>query len=88
MNVGIDYKLHSTEYERFELTMRKSVKREYELDRSYDYSEAYGFSNTKRNVGLVKKRSHKRLRKQILRRELQACAESLTAKCEMGRGVI
>ena len=42
--------------------MRKSVKREYELDRSYDYSEAYGFKNTKRNVGFVKKRSHKRLR--------------------------
>lgn len=68
--------------------MRKSVKREYELDRSYDYSDAYGFSNTKSTVRLVKKRSHKRLRKQILRRELQDCAESLTAKYEMNRGVI
>lgn len=48
--------------------MRKSVKREYELDRSYDYSEAYGFKNTKQNVGFVKKRSHKRLR--LLARKL------------------
>lgn len=45
--------------------MRKSVKRECELDRSYDYSEAYGFKNTKRNVGLVKRRAHKRLRQQL-----------------------
>jgi hypothetical protein len=45
--------------------MRKSVKREYELDRSYDYAEAYGFKNTARNVGLVKKRAHKRLRQQL-----------------------
>lgn len=45
--------------------MKKSVKREYELDRSYDYSEAYGFKNTKRNVGLVKRRTHKRLRQQL-----------------------
>lgn len=45
--------------------MRKSVKREYELDRSYDYSESYGFKNTKRNVGFVKRRSHKRLRQQL-----------------------
>lgn len=48
--------------------MRKSVKREYELDRSYDYSEAYGFKNTKRNVGLVKKRAHKRLRQMLKNR--------------------
>jgi hypothetical protein len=46
--------------------MRKSVKREYELDRSYDYSEAYGFKNTKRNVGFVKKRAHKRFRRQMI----------------------
>ena len=45
--------------------MRKSVKREYEIDRSYDYAESYGFSNTTRNVGFVKKRSHKRLRQQL-----------------------
>jgi hypothetical protein len=45
--------------------MRKSVKREYELDRSYDYGEAYGFKNTKRNVGLVKRRAHRRLRQQL-----------------------
>lgn len=49
--------------------MRKSVKREYELDRSYDYSESYGFKNTKQNVGFVKKRSHKRLRKQLKAKE-------------------
>ena len=45
--------------------MRKSVKREYELDRSYDYSESCGFKDTKQNVGFVKKRSHKRLRRQM-----------------------
>lgn len=45
--------------------MRKSVKREYELDRSFDYAEAYGFKNTKQNVGFVKKRSHRRLRRQL-----------------------
>lgn len=45
--------------------MRKSVKRLYELDRSYDYADAYGFKNTKRNVGFVKRRSHKRLRQQL-----------------------
>jgi hypothetical protein len=45
--------------------LRKSVKREYELDRSYDYDDSVGFKNTKRNVGLVKKRSHKRLRQQL-----------------------
>ena len=45
--------------------MRKSVKRLYEIDRSYDYSESYGFKNTKQNVGFVKRRSHKRLRRQL-----------------------
>lgn len=45
--------------------MRKSVKREYELDRSYDYSESYGFKSTKQNVGFVKKRAHRRLRQQL-----------------------
>lgn len=44
--------------------MRKSVKREYELDRSYDYDESYGFKNTKRNVGYVKRRARRRLRQQ------------------------
>lgn len=48
-----------------EIFMRKSVKRLYELDRSYDYADAYGFKNTKRNVGFVKRRSHKRLRQQL-----------------------
>ena len=45
--------------------MRKSVKRLYELDRSYDYGDAVGFKNTKQNVGFVKHRSHKRLRQQL-----------------------
>ncbi len=45
--------------------MRKSVKRFYEIDRSYDYGDACGFKNTKRNVGFVKHRSHKRLRQQL-----------------------
>lgn len=34
--------------------MRKFVKREYELDRSYDYAESYRFKRTNKNVGLVK----------------------------------
>lgn len=42
--------------------MRKSVKREKELDRSYDYSEAYGFKNAAANVGFVKKRARRKLR--------------------------
>ena len=44
--------------------MRKSVRREYELDRSYDYDESYGFKNTKHNVGFVKRRARRRLRHQ------------------------
>lgn len=49
--------------------MRKSIKREYELDRSYDYEESYGFKNVKRNVGFVKRRAHKRLRQQLKNRD-------------------
>lgn len=45
--------------------MRKSNKREYELDRSYDYDESYGFHNAKENVGFVKLRSRRRFRHQI-----------------------
>ena len=44
--------------------MRKSYKREYELDRSYDYSESSGFHNAKANVGFVKRRARRRLRHQ------------------------
>lgn len=43
--------------------MNKSVKKNYELDRSYDYADSAGFSNAKANVGFVKKRSHRRLRR-------------------------
>lgn len=42
--------------------MRKSVKREKELDRSYDYSDAYGFKNAAANVGFVKRRARRKLR--------------------------
>ena len=42
--------------------MTKSVKKEKELDRSYDYSEAYGFANAAANVGFVKRRARRRLR--------------------------
>lgn len=45
--------------------MRKSVKRLYEIDRSYDYGDAHGFKKTKQNVGFVKHRAHKRLRQQL-----------------------
>lgn len=44
--------------------MRKSSKREYELDRSYDYADSYGFHNAKANVGFVKLRARRRLRRQ------------------------
>lgn len=42
--------------------MRKSVKREKELDRTYDYAEAYGFANAAANVGFVKRRARRKLR--------------------------
>lgn len=42
--------------------MRKSIKREYELDRKYDYDDSYGFHNAKDNVGFVKRRARRRFR--------------------------
>lgn len=42
--------------------MNKSVKKQKELDRSYDYAEAYGFSNAAANVGFVKRRARRKLR--------------------------
>lgn len=42
--------------------MRRSVKREKELDRTYDYADAYGFANAAANVGFVKRRARRRLR--------------------------
>ena len=42
--------------------MKKSTKKEKELDRSYDYADAYGFSNAAANVGFVKRRARRRLR--------------------------
>ena len=42
--------------------MKKSTKREKELDRAYDYADAYGFSNAAANVGFVKRRARRRLR--------------------------
>lgn len=65
--------------------MRKSVKREYELDRCYDYAESYGFKHTNKKCRLSQKRSHRRLRKQILRRELQDCAMIIADICETCR---
>ena len=53
--------------------MRKSVKREKELDRTYDYADAYGFPNAAANVGFVKRRARRRLRhheKQQLRLDI------------------
>lgn len=54
--------------------MRKSVKKEKELDRAYDYADAYGFSNAAANVGFVKRRARRRLRhdekKQLLKEEV------------------
>lgn len=42
--------------------MRKSVKREKELDRQYDYADAWGFANAAANVGFVKRRARRKLR--------------------------
>lgn len=42
--------------------MKKSIKREKELDRAYDYADGYGFSNAAANVGFVKRRARRRLR--------------------------
>ena len=42
--------------------MRKSVKREKELDRTYDYADSCGYSNAAANVGFVKRRARRRLR--------------------------
>ena len=42
--------------------MKKSAKKEKELDRAYDYADAYGFSNVAANVGFVKRRARRRLR--------------------------
>jgi len=42
--------------------MKKSTKKEKELDRAYDYADAYGFSNAAANVGFVKRRARRRLR--------------------------
>ena len=41
--------------------MKRSVKKEYEYKRSYDYADF----DTKNGRKFVKKRSHKRLRKQL-----------------------
>ena len=42
--------------------MNKSVKKQKELDRTYDYADARGFSNAAANVGFVKRRARRRLR--------------------------
>lgn len=42
--------------------MKKSTKKKKELDRAYDYADAYGFSNAAANVGFVKRRARRRLR--------------------------
>ena len=55
--------------------MRKSVKREKELDRSYDYTDSVGFKRASKNVGFVKSRANRRLRhdaKRIARKEKEA----------------
>ena len=54
--------------------MKKSLKKEKELDRSYDYADAYGFANAAANVGFVKRRARRRIRhteKQQLIKELE-----------------
>lgn len=54
--------------------MKKSVKKGKELDRSYDYADAYGFANAAVNVGFVKRRARRKFRhdekKQLLKEEV------------------
>lgn len=54
--------------------MKKSVKKEKELDRFYDYADAYGFANAAANVGFVKRRARRKLRhdgkKQLFKEEI------------------
>ena len=56
--------------------MRKSVKREKELDRVYDYADACGFSNAAANVGFVKRRANRRLRHELKRDARKRKAEN------------
>lgn len=56
--------------------MRKSQKREKELDRAYDFGDAKGFHNAAANVGFVKCRSARRFRHNN-RRSLKAALEQL-----------
>ena len=45
--------------------MRKSVKREYELDRAYDFADFKGTRHSSERVGIVKRRARRRLRQQL-----------------------
>lgn len=42
--------------------MRKSVKREKELDRTYDYADSVGYHDAAKNVGFVKRRANRKIR--------------------------
>lgn len=56
--------------------MRKSLKREKELDRSFDFAEAAGFRRASDNVGFVKRRANRRVRHNA-KRELKKLEISL-----------
>ena len=43
--------------------MNKSNKKEKELDRSYDFAEAKCFKRSTQNVGFVKKRANRKIRR-------------------------
>ena len=60
--------------------MRKSIKREKELDQSYDYADSVGFKRAAQNVGFVKRRANRRLRhniKRMVRRKKEAIQNDL-----------
>ncbi len=42
--------------------MRRSVKREKELGRTYDFADSIGYKNAAKNVGFVKRRARRKLR--------------------------
>ena len=55
--------------------MRKSVKREKELDRTYDYADAVGYHDAAKNVGFVKRRANRKMRndsKREAKKEMEA----------------
>ena len=58
--------------------MRRSLKREKELDRSYDFADSVGFSNAAKNVGFVKRRANRKIRHDNKRNAMKAVCNNET----------